>query len=241
MLDEQLDREQNQLVKFWQSVVAKRQIWITDGCSQVKNIVAMNSSAAPSASSVSSWLRQFHDKLGFKAKGLAANGGLCAGAIFRTQRFIQTEFRGGSKKDQSVHIEHTVPICVLRAQILSRSFVSYEEALTWLLKHSVTTAFHNSEKAHLTDVSRTSNAFEPTSPDHLRPFSRYSKMFAGESCVWNVFDRKIVEPQSFGFDDNIALVLRLLHEVKADRAMLQDIERFASGKARSAAPRASAH
>jgi hypothetical protein len=228
MLDEQLDRERDQLVRFWQSVITKRPNWLTDKYSQVEKIADMGSCGAPVASSVSSWLRQFHDKLGFKAKGSAASGGLCSGAIFRTQRFMQTHSRSGSKKDQSVHIEHTVPICVLRAQVSSRSFSSYTEALAWLLKHSVTTAFHKCEQAHLKDVSRTSNAFSPTSPDYLRPFCRYRRMFAAGEVIWNVFDRKpIDDPQSFTFDDHIVVLLHLLHDAGAEPEMLQQIERYA--------------
>jgi hypothetical protein len=229
MLDEHLDDEWHQLVRHWQSVITRRPNWVSDRYRfpQVKKIAAIGSIGAPPASSVSSWLRQFHDQLGFKAKGSEADGGLCAGAIFRTQLFMQTENRSGSKRSQSVHIEHTVPICVLRAQLLSRSFVSYAEALTWLLKHSVATAFHKSEQAHLKGVSRTSDAFSPMLPGHLRPFSRYSNMFASQGLVWNVFDRKPVEPKSFSFDDHIALVLRLLHKAGADQAMLQKIEQYA--------------
>jgi hypothetical protein len=65
--------------------------------------------------SLNSRLRQFHDKLGFKAKESLKQGGLCAGAIFRTQRFIATQERSGAKKgpEKTVHIEHTVPVAVL--------------------------------------------------------------------------------------------------------------------------------
>jgi hypothetical protein len=214
-------------MKFWQSVMTKRPDWTTQKYSQVQNIVDMGLDRAAPASTVSSWLRQFHDKLGFKAKGSEADGGLCAGAIFRTQSFMETGSRIGSKKGQSVHIEHTVPICVLRAQILSRSFSSYAEALTWLLKHSVTTAFHHPEQAHLKAVSRTSEAFLPASVGYLRPFSRYGNVSALEGMVWNVFDRKLVELRSFSFDDHIATVLRLMHEAGAEPAMLQQIEQYA--------------
>jgi hypothetical protein len=227
MLDEQLDRERDQLVKFWRSIITRRPNWMTDKYSQVEKIADMGSSGAPLASSVSSWLRQFHDKLGFKAKGSEADGGLCAGAIFRTQEFMRTQSRSGSKKDQSVHIEHTVPICVLRAQVSSRSFLSYAEALAWLLKHSVATAFHYSEQARLGGVSRTTNAFSPKSPDYLRPFCRYKSVFSGREAIWNVFDRKPIDPQSFTFDDHIVLLLQLLHKAGAERAMLQQIEQYA--------------
>jgi hypothetical protein len=52
-------------------------------------------------------------------------------------------------------------------------------------------------------------------------------MFALEQPVWNVFDQRVVEPQSFSFDDHIKLILGLLHEAGAERAMLQQIERCA--------------
>jgi hypothetical protein len=75
--------------------------------------------------SLSPTFANFMTSLGPKAKGPLKQGGLCAGAIFRTRAFIETEQRSGSKVDQSVHIEHTFPItavliyeCVGRAAVI---------------------------------------------------------------------------------------------------------------------------
>jgi hypothetical protein len=179
--------------------------------------------------SISSWLRQFHDKLGFKAKGTLVNGGLCSGAMFRTEEFIEvdTHARVGSKENQSVHIEHTVPICVLRSELAKRLFSNQTEALAWVLRHSVTTGFYENQKGHLKGVGRVSDAFSDGADGHLRPFMRYKRMFDADEPVWNVFKRQLVEPRSFTFDDHFALLLRLLCEAGAEKQMLCSLERHA--------------
>jgi hypothetical protein len=46
--------------------------------------------------------------------------------VFRTQRFIETDARSGSRKlkTQNVHIEHTVPVKVLRRGLSDHSNVA---------------------------------------------------------------------------------------------------------------------
>lgn len=228
MLTKLLDREHEQLMSFWRGILSARPNWITHPYSQVTKLAEFDRTNAP-LTSISSWLRQFHDKMGFKAKGVLLNGGLCAGAIFRTEEFINVEAhaRIGSKKNQSVHIEHTVPICVLRNEIANRSFSSQSEALAWVLRHSVTTALHEKQKVHLKGVGRASDAFSAGVDGHLRPFMRYQKMFDADEPVWNVFERRLVKSQSFTFNDHFALVLRLLCEAGAEKHMLREMERYA--------------
>ena len=157
----------------------------------------------------------------------AVKGGMCAGAIFRTQAFMQTAERIGTKKGQTIHIEHTVPIAELDREIRKRKFDDETDALSWLLKHSVTTAFHFDQKRYLVGVSSTSEAFRSLSLKLHKPFLRYSKLFEDNEAVWNVFDMKLIEPDRFTFDDHIDIVIRLLIEAKAERSVVGEIEKRA--------------
>lgn len=170
-----------------------------------------------------SYLRQFHDKLGFKAKGFLRDGGLCAGAIFRTQAFIDTALRSGSKVGQSVHIEHTFPIKQLRAEIIKAQLPNYLATLTWLLKHSVATAFHDCEKVHLRGWTSNSDALNPESAEYSKPFLRYRNLHSAAGIVWNVFDSREVDAQKFTFNDHLEIVVRLLEEAGAATTMVSDI------------------
>jgi hypothetical protein len=179
---------------------------------------------------LNSRLRQFHDKLGFKAKQSIKQGGLCAGAIFRTERFIATQERVGAKKGQekTVHIEHTVPVNVLESEIKDRRFCNYTETLAWLLKHSVTTALHQHEEKHVRERAKDSGALDPSSREYMKPFIRYDALHNAEGVVWNVFDRVKVDREQFTFDDHLRIVCRILEEVEASSDMLASLRSFSS-------------
>lgn len=217
---DELEAERMQLVDHW-----KKRLRLSPQLKfvQVKRILDASNGDERARTSLGDDLRHFHDKFGYKAKGSTRDGGLCAGAIYRTGAFIKTAQRSGSKKGQSVHIEHTFPIKELRAAIVSRRFRSYQEAIAWLLMHSVTTAFHEAQKEHLVGRASRSGALDPSSSDYLRPFARYAKLHSSDEVVWNVFDREKVDPQKFTFRHNLDAVVRLLQEIGAERALVSDV------------------
>ncbi|SDJ67550.1 MULTISPECIES: hypothetical protein [Bradyrhizobium] len=194
---------------------------------QARRIMAASNGDEHATSSLPDDLRKFHDKFGYKAKGNVSNGGLCAGAIFRTDTFIKTKQRSGSKKTQSVHIEHTFPIKELRAEIANRQFGDYLATITWLLKHSVTTAFHESEKEHLIGKTSNSGALNLASPEYLKPFARYEKLHSVAGIVWNVFDGERVDPEQFTFDDHLSVIVRILDTAGASKSMVSAIRSLA--------------
>jgi hypothetical protein len=222
--EEQIENERGELIGQWRKAVEVRRDWST--LSQITNILSIVSGVPSSRLSrypVRDLLREFHNILGYKA----LNGGLCAGSIFRTQSFIITQPRIGSKDGQTVHIEHTVPICILEFELKKRRFFDAAELLVWLLKHSVATAFRKGdEKKYLKGVSKTTNALDPHSSEQNKPFLRYKQLFADHGLVWNVFDKKEVEADRFTFDDHIDVVARLLKRVGAEKSLLDIIERY---------------
>jgi hypothetical protein len=222
----ELENERVQLLDHWKKQLTRNPDWIFSELRQVRQIMAASNGDEKATQSLGSHLRQFHDKLGFKAKGSVTDGGLCAGAIFRTQTFIETKERIGSKVRQSVHIEHTFPIRQLRIEIGKCSFESYADALNWLLMHSVTTAFHESEKEHLAGRASSSDALNPTSPEYLKPFARYEKLHQAAGVVWNVFDRQKVDPQTFTFEHHFEVVLGLLEEAGASSKMVSVLRTY---------------
>jgi hypothetical protein len=224
VLRERIETERLQLISHWKKVVLKRPNLTVDRFSQVA-LIALGTPAVLPSRTLSDSLRKFHNTLGYQAWGTPEIGGVCAGTIFRTEQFINTEIRVGEKFNKSVHIEHTVPIFVLQTELRKRCFSSYTEALVWLLKHSVTTAFHQSETSHLKGVSKSSHAFDYASPHYEKPFSRYRRLFVAGGQVWNVYDRELVSPDQFGFDSHIQIIFRLFAEAGADRALLADLEK----------------
>lgn len=211
------------MVDHWRKRIRRNPDWIGERLRQVEQILRASQGDAYAQQSLGSCLRQFHDKLGFKAKGSLAAGGLCAGAIFRTQAFIETTERVGSKVDQSVHIEHTFPIRQLTIEITKRPFKEYSATLVWLLTHSVATALHEHEKPYLKGRSSTSDALDPTSPKYLKPFARYERLHKADGIVWNVFDRVRVDPEVFTFQHHLDLIVRLLEEAGATPRMVSSI------------------
>jgi hypothetical protein len=141
----ELEAERNQLLAHW-----TKRLDLSRGLAfaQVRRILACSNGVVfegPQAL-LGDDLRHFHDKLGYMSKLTVAHGGLCAGTIFRTDRFINEKERIGSKRGQTVHVEHTFPIKELRAEIGKRNFRSYLDLLSWLLKYSIATAFHECER-----------------------------------------------------------------------------------------------
>jgi hypothetical protein len=222
---EALENERAQLLDHWAKRLKKNPDWISDELHPVKMTFLASNGDPEKQKSLGSFLRQFHDKLGFKAKHSLKQGGLCAGAIFRTGRFIETQERSGAKKgpEKTVHIEHTVPVTVLAAEIKERRFSNYTHTLAWLLKHSVATALHQEEENHLRERSRETGALNPTSPEYLKPFRRYEKLHGADGVVWNVFDRQEVDPHKFTFHDHLEIVMRLLEEAGAAKTMMAAI------------------
>ena len=166
------------------------------------------------AAIVSSQIRQFHDKLGLKAKDTLATGGLCAGALYRTGSFIKTKqsARSGIRKNQkqNIHIEHTVPVSALRDTILRKEKIEQPWLLWFLLKHSVATAMTNKQKEGLP------NSIHGLSSDkHYRgfPFRRYDGKLQDE--IWDVWSGRRIERDHFTFDHHLAVVINILDEVKA--------------------------
>src|ERR1700687_4869601 len=116
---------------------------------------------------------------------------------------MDTNPRIGSKLGQTVHIEHTVPVCVLETEIKKRKFSDSTEALAWLLRHSIATGFRKSDEVkYLARVKDSTDALNPASREWNKPFMRYKDLFSDKGTVWNVFDGEKVEPTRFTFDDH---------------------------------------
>jgi len=93
-----LKEEKRQLLEQWKKRFQRNPDWISNELPQIQRIFAASNGDLRAQASLGSYLRQLHDKLGFKAKGSPSDGGLCAGAIFRTDAFVSTSQRAGSKK-----------------------------------------------------------------------------------------------------------------------------------------------
>ncbi|MGJ4890261.1 hypothetical protein ACQR1Y_18820 [Bradyrhizobium sp. HKCCYLRH3099] len=219
-----IEAERLQLLEHWTTVLERNPDWIANRFTQVERLLAASRGAPATLRALSSCIRQVHDKLGFKAKDSLARGGLCAGAIFRTQAFIDTHTRVGSKLGKTIHIEHTFPVRQLVLEIVKRPFPDYQAMIIWLLTHSVATAFHQSETVHLFGQLSTSDALNSKSAKYLKPFSRYQPLYAAGGKVWNVFDGTIVDINQFTFQDHLDVFRRLLSESGAAPSLVTALQ-----------------
>lgn len=218
-----IEQEREQLLAQWTRIATKLPCWLSSPPRPVEKVLARDTSANDRRSAI----RQVHDKLGFCAKGELRKGGLCAGTIFRTAAFINLsqESRSGARSTQTVHIEHTVPVNVLACELESRLGERPDAGLAWLFKHSVTTAMRKGQdRAYLQGVTRTTAAFDFGAIDEGKPFKRYSALFGAGEQVWDVWNRKEVDPDELTFEDHFETVLSVLREAGADRSFVQRME-----------------
>jgi len=169
---------------------------------------------------ISNDLRKFHDRFGWMAKE-SSSAGKCAGALYRTQAFIQlpSDERIGKKRGQTVHIEHTVPVNVLSMRWLEVRKGGQEQELmptfAWVMHHTVATAFHQDERMSLKGVSKSTDCFAEGAPGFGRPFKRYSGLFHQGGQVWDVYNGALIEPDLFSLSDHFANVVALAQEAGA--------------------------
>jgi hypothetical protein len=161
-------------------------------------------------------LRAIHNYFGYKALGTLRRRGLCSGAIYRTEAFLrmEQEDRSGARKNQTVHIEHTIPIhslaWAIHEELPQYADGDWESALAWIIQHSVTTAFtkHQQTVGILHGYAKRSDVFDMDSPFFLKPFARYTPIFDQGEKIYNVFTETAVE-RSTGFDDHTETVEQL--------------------------------
>jgi hypothetical protein len=198
-----IEAEREQLIDTWKSTFADN--WVSEPRAPVRALVD------PSKDKFSMSLRHGHNLFGWKAGDTLLKRGLCSGAIYRTELFMEIEqhARCGSKgPNKNVHIEHTVPIAEL-----NRQWITYRQthqptiavAYAWTLCHSVSTAFHMSEMGGVKGYEGKTDAFDPTSSWFNRPFMRYTKM-AVMPTIWNVLSGEKIDHQTWTFEDHFAQV-----------------------------------
>lgn len=184
-------------------------------CRATPNAASTHGAELASTPALGMAVRRCHDHLGWKAKDDLRRGGVCSGAIYRTTAFIKTAQAGrnGSRRSQTVHIEHTVPASALASawrQHRGAARMAYADAYGWLLVHSVATAFHISEKGRLGQWESRTLALEPGSEWFGRPFRRYDKHPTVAEGIWNVITGERVDAREWTFVDHYRAVVRLL-------------------------------
>lgn len=207
-----IESERGQLIDTWKSVFLSK--WLSRPRSSVRGLTNLLNSE------VGMHFRQTHNVFGWMAGNVLEKRGLCSGAIYRTEKFIEVaqEARNGSAGPrrslvhlQNVHIEHTVPIAELNTRWLlyrAERQISVAEAYAWMLVHSVTTAFHMSEKGGLGRFESKSPVFEMSSSWFDRPFMRYT-VAAKQPVVWNVLTGKKINAEQWSFQDHFSMIDKL--------------------------------
>lgn len=164
-------------------------------------------------------IRQFHNALGYRAGGTLAQGGLCAGCLYRTAAFIKLPQarRTGSKRHPEhlakVHLEHTIPVSALTAELAGFAASDLDPAaLTeYLLARSITTAMlekqgkihhplANPEGMVLPGNASGNQALVPEHRHWNRPFMRYTGG-PEKPRIFNVLTAEEIDVEAFTMQD----------------------------------------
>ena len=220
-----LEWERAQLIATWSSVL--RRDWHGGGWGPVHALLHGWKSGPGMA------LRKLNDKFGWRAAGTVGTRGLCSGAIYRTESFIRIPplERSGGKKTGNVHIEHTVPIGVLAERwsaYRAASQVDATAAIAWSLVHCVCTAFAAKDRNLLTPWNSKTKCFDPESDWYHLPFKRYGHITGEIGRVYDVFNRRIVDPESSDFAAHADNVFRLMAEAGAPEETLKRVREVAA-------------
>ncbi|HWJ71144.1 MAG TPA: hypothetical protein VNS79_13970 [Sphingobium sp.] len=157
-------------------------------------------------------IRQLHNRFGWQA----GEGRLCAGTLYRSEKFINLadHDRCATKAlGQTVHLEHTVPVAALARRIAGYERVTPDDTIAWLLGHSITAAVTdgiNCERRKMVQKGQawTTHSLVGGHPDEGLPFRRYNPK--EHSPIWDLVKGLPIDPDSFTFADhraNIATVL----------------------------------
>lgn len=186
-------------------------------------------------------IRQVHDFYGWMAKA-GANRGNCAGALYRTLGYLHIDRtrRDGSKQlSRNVHIEHTVPVCVLEKVLYTNlpQFRTVADLHHFLIAKSICVAFSSTEEKWLCEagIPRSMNsAFDSLGvQQHDYPFRRYiplvehARKKGSEFRIFNVVSGAQVDLQSYSFMDHVA-TLEMASRLVTDTAarFIYDLELF---------------
>lgn len=184
-------------------------------------------------------IRQIHDFYGWMAKANLSRGH-CAGAIYRTSRFMslpRTQ-RDGSKADtRNIHIEHTVPINTLKTVIEARhsEFTTAGQLHRFLLDHSICVAFHHEEESWLPGGhdGKWNDAFERTGRVvHQHPFRRYRSLLESAKrrrktvTIVNVVTGHVIDIETYTFEMHVETLLTASRLVAPNGPYLYGLDAF---------------
>lgn len=209
-----IEFEHRQLLSSWQSIDFDRLLSVPKA--PVRNLIGAG------ADDIGINLRKAHDLFGWKAKDELRQLGLCSGALYRTQAFMDVpqSMRCGRKIGQNVHIEHTVPVNALKGKWLdfrSAAIRDVVDGYAWLLVSTVATAFKQSQKSCLVGCSSSSYVFTRGHRHHGLPFMRYTVDAGLAGQIYNVVTRERIHPGSFSYQDHMSSIFMLLDLVGASR------------------------
>lgn len=197
-------REREQLLNCWCKVLSRRPTLIERPIASLRRIHLQNGSATGMD------FRKVHDLFGWMAKQHVN----CAGALYRTERFITSNpsERCGSRADcarhpgrQNVHIEHTVQaVALATAWNHSTEMRTLPQTLEWILDYSVATAMVHGEQDALPSLKSVP----------ILPFARYANTHLR---IWNVFSGTRIDAHSYTYQEHQAAIQDVIARFSEER------------------------
>ena len=165
-------------------------------------------------------LRKIHDFFGWMAKGGPnSKKGHCKGCMYRSKSFLEmpVDQRCGAKADQTIHVEHAIPIKLLPELIwdsLPNHPSAFEEAMInkLVLQYSVSVAVTICEKRKI-DRVRTINgkcgswrSNHPETVDQTNPSSSLLHPFLRYKCsgaeIYSMVTGECIDVESYTIADH---------------------------------------
>ena len=180
---------------------------------KIKQLLFLSSTNAPTAQ-ISDCIRKIHDFYGWMAKNAGHFFGGCSGCIYRTAGFLDIDptLRDGSNKtSRNIHVEHLVPVKMLREHLLDSPLQHPEDLLALLLDSSICVAMSHNEERLLSPSGVPKDSSPSLTLDFLdveKPFLRYAPMLSSSlntGVHFEVYDMvrgQAVDMQSFTFADH---------------------------------------
>lgn len=127
-------------------------------------------------------IRKIHDFYGWMAEMGSGNFGRCSGCLYRTLGSLLiplTERDGSKSKNRNIHVEHLIPVKLLRFHMDRNQNIDKKDFLTSLLNISICVGLSHEEEKLMSDAgvprSKSENLSLSFGNDE-KPFLRYKKL-----------------------------------------------------------------
>ena len=159
-------------------------------------------------------IRKIHDFYGWMAKMGSGNFGHCSGCMYRTLGSLlipPTERDGSKSKNRNIHVEHLIPVKLLRFHMDRNQNIDKRDFLTSLLDISICVGLSHEEERLMNGAGVPRSKSEDLSlsfGDDEKPFLRYKKLKdaiqdqGGSFLIFDLVRGQMIDLDTFTLSDH---------------------------------------